>query len=484
MPQTGPVPLNHIGGQWRSARATWQLTNPADTRDTVATVPCADAADMVEAIESAARAAKSWARTPAFERAGVLTRAAAIMDGRRDEFARAITLEMGKPISESRVEAGRMVEQTQYFATTARQPDGYTANLAGAEEFGYTFRAPLGVVGLICPWNFPAMITNWKLAPALAFGNAVVFKPAEITPLSATLLVQAYLEAGVPPEALNLVLGSGSVVGPELTSHPAVAGISFTGSTDVGLRIAAQATANGKRVQCEMGGKNALVVMPDADLDAAITAIMVGGYGTSGQRCTSSSRVLAHREVIDEVQRRLTEAVAGLVVGPGLDESTTVGPMASAQQFGATRKVLDAALGDGAEIITGGSVMTTDPHAHGWFLEPTLLRAPNHGAALHEEIFGPIVSLHEIADIDEAIEVNNAVRYGLSAAIYTGDLRVAQRFIHESDTGMVHVNRPTVGAEPHLPFGGAKASALGTPELGAAEHFYTKTRAAHLRWTV
>jgi aldehyde dehydrogenase (NAD+) len=484
MTQTAPNPLNHIGGQWRAARETRQLTNPADTREIIATVPAADATDMTEAIEAAASAAKSWARTPAFERAEVLARAATIMDGRREEFARAITLEMGKPIGESRVEAGRMVEQTRYFATTARQPGGHTANLSGAEELGYTFRAPLGVVGLICPWNFPAMITNWKLAPALAFGNAVVFKPAEIAPLSATLLVQAYLEAGVLPEALNLVLGSGSVVGPELTSHPAVAGISFTGSTDVGLRIAAAATGNGKRVQCEMGGKNALVVMPDADLDAAVAAIIVGGYGTSGQRCTSSSRVLAHRDVIADLQGRLTDAVAALVVGPGLDESTTVGPMASGQQLADTKKVLEAALGDDAEIVCGGRSLTSETHANGWFLDPVLLRAPNHGAALHEEIFGPIVSLHEIADIDEAIQVNNAVRYGLSAAIYTSDLSAAHRFIHESDTGMVHVNRPTVGAEPHMPFGGAKASALGTPELGAAAHFYTKTRAAHLRWSV
>ncbi len=482
MTHTAPAPLNHIGGQWRSAPDTWELANPADTRDTVATVPAATAADMAEAIETAAGAAKSWARTPAFERADILAGAAAIMDGRREEFARAITLEMGKPITESRVEAGRMVEQTRYFATTARHPDGYTANLGGTEEFGYTFRGPLGVVGLICPWNFPAMITNWKLAPALAFGNSVVFKPAEIAPLSATLLVQAYLEAGVLPEALNLVLGSGSVVGPELTSHPAVAGISFTGSTEVGLRIAASATGNGKRVQCEMGGKNALVVMPDADLDAAVAAIMIGGYGTSGQRCTSSSRVLAHSDVIDEVQRRLTHGIAGLVVGPGLDESTTVGPMASGQQLADTKKVLDAALSDGAEIVCGGEKLASDAYVHGWFVDPTLLRAPNHGAALHEEIFGPIVSLHEIADIDEAIEVNNAVRYGLSAAIYTNDLSAAHRFIHESDTGMVHVNRPTVGAEPHLPFGGAKASALGTPELGAAALFYSKTRTAHLRW--
>jgi acyl-CoA reductase-like NAD-dependent aldehyde dehydrogenase len=478
-----PTPLNHIGGRWRASARSWELKNPADTRQVVATVPAADAADMTEAVETAAQAAKTWGSTPAFERGEILAKAAALMDERREAFARAITLEMGKPISESRVEAGRMVEQTRYFASTARHPEGYTANLATSSEFGYTFRAPLGVVGLICPWNFPAMITNWKLAPALAFGNAVVFKPAEIAPLSATLLTQTYLEAGVPAEVLNLVLGSGSAVGPVLTSHPAVAGISFTGSTEVGLLVAKQATGNGKRVQAEMGGKNALVVMPDADLDKAIAAIVVGGFGTSGQRCTSSSRVLAHRDVIGEVQARLEDAVAKLVVGPGLDDATTVGPMASEEQLAATRAVLDRALTDGAKVVCGGGMITTGDLAHGYFLEPTLLRAPNEGAAMHDEIFGPVVSLHEFSTLDEAIELNNAVQYGLSSAIYTRDLVAAQRFIHESDTGMVHVNRPTVGAEPHLPFGGAKASALGTPELGAAVQFYTKTRSAHVSWS-
>lgn len=482
MTTTAPTPLNHIGGRWRGAEKSWTLTNPADTRETIATVPSASAEDMTEAIETAAGAAKGWARTPIFERGDILARAADIMVSRREDFARAITLEMGKPITESRVEAGRMIEQTRYFASTARHPDGYTANLATCREYGYTFRAPLGVVGLICPWNFPAMITNWKLAPALVFGNAVVLKPAEIAPLTATLLVQAYLEAGVPPEVLNLVLGSGSVVGPVLTSHSAVAGISFTGSTATGLRIAAQASANAIRTQCEMGGKNALVVMPDADLDQAISAIMVGGYGTSGQRCTSSSRVLAHREIVDEVQQRLEAAVDNLVVGPGLDEATTIGPMASQQQFHDTRAVLESALRDGAKVLRGGGDATGAAYAHGWFLEPTLLRAPNEGAAMHDEIFGPVVSIHEFSTIDEAIELNNAVQYGLSAAIYTRDFTAAQRFIHESDTGMVHVNRPTVGAEAHMPFGGAKASALGSPELGSAVQFYTKTRAAHVKW--
>ena len=477
-----PTPLNHIAGRWRDAHNSWELTNPADTRHRVATVPASSASDMAEAIESAAGAAPGWAHVSAFERGDILAAAADIMARRREEFAVAITLEMGKPITESRVEAGRMIEQTRYFASTARHPDGHTANLAMPGEYAYTFRAPLGVVGLICPWNFPAMITNWKLAPALVFGNAVVFKPAEIAPLTATLLVQTYLEAGIPAEALNLVLGSGSEVGPVLTSHAAVAGISFTGSTETGRRVAAQAGAHGIRVQCEMGGKNALVVMPDADLDQAITAIMVGGYGTSGQRCTSSSRVLAHRDIIDEVQQRLETAVDALVVGPGMNESTTVGPMASAQQLSDTRAVLGAALRDGAKVVRGGDVLTTGDYAHGHFLEPTLLRAPDEGAAMCEEIFGPVVSLHKFDSIDDAIRLNNSVRYGLSASIYTRDLTAAQRFVHESDTGMVHVNRPTVGAEPHLPFGGAKASALGSPELGSAVQFYTKTRAAHLRW--
>ncbi|MGV9864064.1 aldehyde dehydrogenase family protein [Rhodococcus koreensis] len=477
-------PRLHIGGQWRDGATSWALRNPADTRQIVTQVPEATTQDVEEAVASAVRGAKIWRETPAFERGQVLAKAAAIIDRRRVEFARAVTIEMGKPIVESRVEVGRAVEQTQYFATTARHPEGYTAQLATNSEMGYTFRAPIGVVGLICPWNFPAMITNWKLAPALAFGNAVVFKPAEIAPLSATLLVEAYLEAGVPADALNLILGRGSVVGPALISHRDVAGISFTGSTPVGTRIAADAARHGKRAQCEMGGKNAIVVMPDANLDDAIAAIMVGGFGTSGQRCTSSSRVLAHREIVDELQRRMEEGVDRLVVGPGLDERTTVGPMASQQQLTDTLAGLERAVVEGAKVLRGGARLVDGEYAHGWFLEPTLLRASTAGAAFHEELFGPIVSIHEFDTLDEAIELNNAVEYGLSAAIYTRDLVAAHRFIRETDTGMVHVNRPTVGAEPHLPFGGAKASALGTSELGAAGDFYTKTRSAHLRWEV
>jgi acyl-CoA reductase-like NAD-dependent aldehyde dehydrogenase len=473
---------HHIAGEWRSGDSSWTLTNPADTTEAVAHVPHGDDTAVTDAVDAAAAALPSWRQASAQDRAEILTRAASLIEARRDDIARAITLEMGKPISESRVEVGRAVEHTRYFATVNRQPTGYTAHLASPAELGYTIRAPLGVVALICPWNFPAMITNWKLAPALAMGNTVVLKPSEIAPLSATLLVQAYIDAGLPAGVLNLVLAPGPLAGSILTTHPAVAGLSFTGSTPVGQQVAAAAAAHGKRAQCEMGGKNALVVMPDADLDSAVAAIIVGGFGTTGQRCTSSSRVLAHRNIVDELRRRLDKAIDTLVIGPGLDKRTTLGPMASDAQRRATMAILDRAIGDGATVLRGGSPLTSGGFARGWFFEPTLLLAPHHGAAMHEEIFGPIVSLHEISSLDEAIEVNNSVRYGLSAAIFTNDFAAAQRFVHESDTGMVHVNRPTVGAEVHMPFGGAKASALGTPELGAAADFFTKVRSAHLKW--
>jgi acyl-CoA reductase-like NAD-dependent aldehyde dehydrogenase len=476
------IPRQHIGGRWRESAHTWTLANPADTRQSLAEVPVGTEEDVIEAVETAAGAAGQWAQTSLVERSEIISRAADLLHERREEMAHAITLEMGKPLAESRGEATRTVDYTRYFATTSRQPIGYTADVGTSDQLGYTVRDPLGVIGAVCPWNFPALIPNWKIASALVFGNTVVFKPAEIAPLSATLLTEVYLEAGVPPEALNLVLASGSKVGPVLSSHPAVAGITFTGSTEVGQRLAAAATANGKRTQCEMGGKNALIVMPDADLEAATAAIVLGGFGTTGQRCTASSRVLAHRDIIDGLQERVETAMDSLVVGSGLDEATTVGPMASQSQFKTTYETLQTAIDEGAAVVRGGGLLSEGAYAHGWFMEPTLLRADNEGTAFYKEIFGPVVSLHEFGTLEEAIALNNAVRYGLSSAIYTRDLAAAHRFIHGSDTGMVHVNRPTVGAEAHLPFGGTKASALGTAELGAAAQFYTKTRAVYLHW--
>jgi acyl-CoA reductase-like NAD-dependent aldehyde dehydrogenase len=421
---------------------------------------------------------------PAIQRAQVIARASELITERAESLAVAATLEMGKPIAESRGEVARAAEHARYFSTVAHQPQGYLANLNEPHTQAFTVRSPLGVVSAITPWNFPVMIPNWKIAPALAHGNSVILKPAEVSPITATLLVECYLDAGVPPAALSLVIGKSSEIGDVLLTHDGIDGVTFTGSTEVGRRISATATAAGKRIQAEMGGKNALVIMDDADLDQAIAAVLLGGFGTSGQRCTSSSRVLVHENVFDEVQQRLAQGVDKMTVGAGIDPAITTGPLASESALTDVIAGLGRAADDGATVIRGGARAEGEGLADGWFLQPTLLTAPAHGAAFAEEIFGPIVSLHSFTSIDEAIELNNAVEYGLSASIYTSSLEAAHRFIHETDTGMVHVNRPTVGAEPHLPFGGSKASALGPSELGASHEFFTKNRTATLRWKV
>ncbi|MGQ0369778.1 aldehyde dehydrogenase family protein [Leucobacter sp. Z1108] len=458
------------------------MRDPADTRNIVASAPRATRAQAIEAVQVAVRGSLEWRAVPAIQRGEVIRRASEIIAERAEQLAVAATLEMGKPIAESRGEAARAVEHARYFSTVGREAQGYTANLNEPDAQAFTLRSPIGVVSVITPWNFPIMIPNWKIAPALAHGNSVILKPAEVSPVTATLLVQCYLDAGVPASALSLLIGKSSEIGDVLLTAPEIAGVTFTGSTEVGRKISATAVGLGKRVQAEMGGKNALVIMDDANLDKALEAVMVGGFGTSGQRCTSSSRILVHEAVFEEVQRRLTEAVGQLRVGHGLTAGINAGPLASESALEDVMQGLERAVADGATVVAGGSRAEDSDLANGWFLQPTLLTGPATGAAFSEEIFGPIVSLHSIKDIDEAIRLNNEVEYGLSASIYTSNLEAANRFIFETDTGMVHVNRPTVGAEPHLPFGGSKASAIGPSELGAAHQFFTKTRSAHVRW--
>ncbi|MGE5407839.1 MAG: aldehyde dehydrogenase family protein [Syntrophothermus sp.] len=474
----------HIGG-WRgdAPAGSDELRNPADIREIVAIVPGCDRAAAEEAIVVAASGAAVWAGASALERGRVLARAAALVEERSEELATAMTLEMGKVIAESRVEVQRTVEILRFFSQAPKLQDGATFPLAGSRESAFTLRVPLGTVGLITPWNFPLMIPAWKTAAALAFGNAVVLKPAALAPLSATALVECLLGAGLPAEAISLVPGQGSVVGAALVESERVAAISFTGSTEVGTQIARRAAEPGKRVQCEMGGRNALVVLADADLEAAVESIVLAGFGSAGQRCTSSSRVIVQRAVAEELTERLVAAVRELRVGPGLDPASMVGPVVSAAALRDVEGALARASREGAEILVGGGRYRGEGCEHGHFLEPTVTRgSPPDGWFAGHEVFGPVVSLIEADDLDEAIRLNNSVRYGLSSGIYTRDLEAAMRFVHETDTGMVHVNRPTVGAEPHIPFGGAKESSIGPPEMGDAWQFFTRSRSAHVRW--
>jgi aldehyde dehydrogenase (NAD+) len=473
----------HVGG-WIDAGAATEVSlyDPADTRRLVAVTPRVGVELAEQAIAVAHAAAPAWGRSSALERGAVLERAAGLLDERSESIAEAMSLEVGKLIEESRLEVRRTVEILRFFSQAPKFQDGATFPLGSGRESAFTLRIPLGVVGLITPWNFPLMIPAWKTAAALAFGNAVVLKPAELTPLSAAALVEGLLDAGLPAEVLGLLPGQGSVIGQALVESEHVAGISFTGSTGVGTAIARHAADSGKRVQCEMGGRNAIVVLADADLDAAVAGIVAAGFGASGQRCTSASRVIVERAAAPRLIERLVAVAGEMRVGPGLDPRTELGPLISGDQLDDVLVALDRAVGESTEILCGGRRLGDGVHTHGHFMEPTVTADTADTWFAGHEIFGPVVSVFEVRDLEEALRLNNSVRYGLSSAIYTRDLEAAMRFVRETDTGMVHVNRPTSGAEPHIPFGGAKESSVGPAEMGDAWQFYTRSRSAHVRW--
>lgn len=472
----------HVGG-WRSVNGpTHDVRDPADTRECVAIAARVGTDIVAEALDIAAAAAPEWARTSSLERGAILGRAAEIMASRADRLAVQMTREMGKIIAESRQEVGRAVDILRFFSQVTRLAPTPTHPLAGAHEAAFTMHVPLGVVALITPWNFPLAIPTWKTAAALAYGNTVVLKPAELSPLSAAALVDCLLQAGLPPAVVGLVPGSGAAIGAALVESPLVSGISFTGSTPVGMDIARRAAA--RPVQCEMGGRNAIVVMADAELDDVVATIVSAGFGTSGQRCTSSSRVIVEHAVADELTDRLVDAASRLTVGPGLDPASDIGPLASARQLETVLDALDRARAEGGtEILFGGERLDEGRWEHGHYLRPAVTRGRADVWFAKHEVFGPVVSVFEAEDFDDAVRLNNAVEYGLASSIFTRSLEYAMRFLHESDTGMVHVNRPTVGAEAHIPFGGAKASSIGPKEMGdGAREFFTKSRSAHVRW--
>lgn len=480
-PETRSVQA-HVGHWRESGESMSQIRNPADMREIVALAPRAGSELVEEALAVAADAASAWARTATSDRGAILGRAAEVMAARADQIAVAMTREMGKVIAEARVEVRRAIEVLDFFAQAPKLQHGATFPQTSARESVFTLRVPLGIVALITPWNFPLVIPTWKTAAALAFGNVAVLKPAEMAPLSAVALLECLLEGGLPSGALSLLPGTGSVIGPVLVDSPALAAVSFTGSTAVGSGIARRTAGTGTHVQCEMGGRNAIVVLADADLDAAVHSAVSAGFGTTGQRCTSSSRIIVERSVVSDFTDRLVRATGELAVGPGLDPASDLGPLVSAGQLDDVLDALDRAVAEGTEIICGGHRLQQGALAHGHFMQPTVTRGPADSWFAGHEVFGPVVSVFEVDDFDHAVRLNNAVAYGLSSAIFTSSLEHAMRFVAEADTGMVHVNRPTVGAEAHVPFGGAKESSIGPPELGGAWQFYTKSRSAHVRW--
>lgn len=464
-----PVYKNLIGGALVDSASgrTFENRNPADTREVVGIFQDSDERDVQAAVAAAQKAYASWRLVPAPKRGELLFRAAQLLLERKEQYARDMTREMGKVLKETRGDTQEAIDMCFFMAGEGRRLYGQTTPSEMPNKFQMSVRQPLGVCGLITPWNFPMAIPSWKILPALLAGNTVVIKPASDTPLSVFNLVQCLLDAGVPDGVINIVTGSGSQVGEPLMRHPDVKVISFTGSTEVGSKVARVAAESMKHVSLEMGGKNPMIVMDDADLDLVVDGALWGAFGTSGQRCTATSRLIAHRAVVGELTERLGERAERLQIGNGLDEASEMGPSINQGQLDTVMEYVRIGQSEGARLVCGGSRLSDGAFAHGFFHQPTIFADVKRNMRLaQEEIFGPVLSIITVDSLEEAIEVANDVPYGLSSSIYTRDVNAAFRAMRDLYTGIVYVNAPTIGAEIHLPFGGTKGTGNGHREGG------------------
>src|SRR5712692_7673107 len=455
---------NFIAGEWVAPRtgAYFENRNPADWDDVIGCFPRSGPDDVTRAIASAKRGFATWSRTPAPIRGQVLQRVGELLVARKEAIAKAMTREMGKVLAESRGDVQEGIDTAFYAASEGRRLFGRVVPSELRNKWAMAYRRPIGIAGLITPFNFPMAIPTWKMFPALACGNAVIFKPAEDVPHTAHLLVEILVEAGLPPEALQLVHGEGSVVGRAIVEHPDVSVISFTGSTETGAVIGATCGKLHKRLSLEMGGKNAMIVMDDADLDLALDGVLWGAFGTTGQRCTATSRLILHEQIHDQFLRSVCDRAERLRLGPGLDPKTEVGPLIHEEARKKVEYYVGVGREQGASVAIGGAEPVDKALAAGWFYRPTVLAGVKPGMRVEqEEIFGPVLSVIKVADLAEAIRVNNGVPYGLSSSLYTRDVNAAFQAMEDLDTGITYVNAPTIGAEAHLPFGGVKQTGNG-----------------------
>jgi alpha-ketoglutaric semialdehyde dehydrogenase len=462
---------NYIDGAWvdSSSGELFENRNPARHEDLIGLFPKSNAADVAAAVDAARRAYSRWRLVPAPRRAEILFRAAQLLSERKEELARDMTREMGKVLDETRGDVQEAIDMTFFIAGEGRRQYGQTVPSELRDKFAMSIRQPLGVCAVITPWNFPMAIPSWKIIPALVCGNTVVFKPATLTPLSAVNFVKVLVDAGLPAGVLNLVMGGGDDVGNAMTTAAEVPVVSFTGSTAVGRIVSERCAPRFKKVHLEMGGKNVIMVMDDANLDLAVEGCLWGGFGTTGQRCTAASRVVVHDSVYRAFLDRFVARARTLRIGDGLDPATDMGPSISRGQLETVLQYVQIGANEGARLACGGHALTAGAHAQGYFHEPTIFAdvAPSMRIA-QEEIFGPVVSVIPCRSYDEAIAIANGVEYGLSASIYTQDVNRAFTAMRDVYTGIFYVNAPTIGAEVHLPFGGTKNTGNGHREAGTA----------------
>nr|CAA9252306.1 2,5-dioxovalerate dehydrogenase [uncultured Armatimonadetes bacterium] len=470
---------NYINGQWQAAAggATFERRNPADTRDLVGRFPESGEADVRAAVDAARAALPAWRRLTGDARAQFLRRAANLLEARKDAVAAALTREEGKTLAESGGETGRGVVLLRYYAGEGLRAGGDVLPSASPGTLLFTERVPLGVVGLITPWNFPVAIPLWKIAPALIYGNTVVLKPSELAPRTAHLIAEVLHEAGLPPGVFNLVQGA-RAAGEALVNAPGVDGISFTGSVATGKSIARACVERGAKYQLEMGGKNPVIVLEDADMAQAVELTVQGAMRSAGEKCTATSRAIVVESVADEFTRRVVERVRHLEMGPGTDARFYLGPLISVQSRDRVLRYVEQAKAEGARLLCGGTAAHRPDLAHGYYVWPAVLDNVRPDMAIaQEEVFGPVLAILRVPDFDRALAVANGVPFGLSASLFTRDLGSALRFAREIDAGLVRVNGETAGVEPQAPFGGMKASSSFSREQGqAAREFYTQVK--------
>lgn len=475
---------NYINGNWTESGTgeRFENRNPANWSEIIGTFPSSDSNDVQQAVESARSAYDEWRLVPAPKRGELLKAVGDIMTDRKEEIARLMTREMGKTLDETRGDMQEGIDTAYYAASEGRRLFGYNTPSELPSKANLSFRMPVGVAGIISPWNFPMAIPTWKIFPALVCGNTVVFKPASDTPATATELVKILIQAGIPPKVVNIVHGTGKNVGSPIVNHPDINLISFTGSSQVGKSIASEAGSQLKRVSLELGGKNAQIVMDDADQDLALDGVLWGAFGTTGQRCTATSRLILHEKVHDEFLDKLVARTKDLKLGDGLNESVDVGPLINEGQRETVEKYVGIGTKEGAELLCGGVRAEDGDLAKGIFYKPTIFAGVDQNMTIaKEEIFGPVLSVIKVKSLDEAIAVLNNSIYGLSSSVYTQDINGAFRAMRDIEAGITYINGPTIGAECHMPFGGMKETGNGHREGGwEVYEFFSETKTVYV----